>query len=181
MSDGNGNSEFGFEGDSTATLDPVGNASDPSLLDELAKKLNAAPIQTESVDFERMQQLETRLADREQLVSILTDRLEQAADELDRIKRSGGALSGSGTKVPPCVAWKQALKSCENVWNRQLCTVTSRQMIQRNRVSRSTMRTALDLTTSMDLRSICKTNLRRKYPKTQLPPEGRSMHQFGLF
>jgi hypothetical protein len=98
MSDGNGNSEFGFEGDSTATLDPVGNASDPSLLDELAKKLNAAPIQTESVDFERMQQLETRLADREQLVSILTDRLEQAADELDRIKRSGGALSGSGAE-----------------------------------------------------------------------------------
>jgi len=96
MSDRDGSSEFGFEGDSTATLEPVGNSSDPSLLDELAKKLNAAPIQTETVDFERMQQLETRLADREQLVSILTDRLEQAADELDRIKRSGGVLSGSG-------------------------------------------------------------------------------------
>ena len=96
MSDSNGNSDFGFEGDSTATLEPARNASDPSLLDELAKKLNAAPIQTETVDFERMQQLETRLADREQLVSILTNRLEQAADELDRIKRSGGVLSGSG-------------------------------------------------------------------------------------
>lgn len=95
MSDRSGNSEFRFEGDSTATLEPVGNASDPSLLDELAKKLNAAPVETEAVDFERMQQLETRLADREQLVSILTDRLEQAADELDRIKRSGGVLSGS--------------------------------------------------------------------------------------
>ncbi len=95
MSDSSGNSEFSFEGDSTATLKPVGSASDPSLLDELAKKLNAAPVETETVDFERMQQLETRLADREQLVSILTDRLEQAADELDRIKRSGGVLSGS--------------------------------------------------------------------------------------
>lgn len=95
MSDRIGNSEFRFEGDSTATLESVGNASDPSLLDELAKKLNAAPVETETVDFERMQQLETRLADREQLVSILTDRLEQAADELDRIKRSGGVLSGS--------------------------------------------------------------------------------------
>jgi len=96
MSDSSGNSEFSFKGDSTATLEPVGDPSDPNLLDELAKKLNAAPIETETVDFERMQQLETRLADREQLVSILTDRLEQAADELDRIKRSGGVLSGSG-------------------------------------------------------------------------------------
>lgn len=95
MSDSEQETDFGYEGDSTATLDPVNRASKPGLLDELAKKLNVAPIKCETVDFERMQQLETRLADREQLVSILTDRLEQAADELDRIKRSGGVLAGS--------------------------------------------------------------------------------------
>ena len=92
MSERGRNTEFNFEGNSAATLEPVANPSDPDLLDQLAKKLNAAPIKTETVDFERMQQLETRLADREQLVSILTERLEQAADELDRIKRSGGVL-----------------------------------------------------------------------------------------
>jgi hypothetical protein len=95
MTDSHQKNEFRSEGDSTATLEPIDRASDPGLLDELAKKLNAAPIKSETVDFERMQQLETRLADREQLVSILTDRLEQAADELDRIKRSGGVHSGS--------------------------------------------------------------------------------------
>ena len=97
MSDSIGNSELRCEGNSTATLESVGNASNSSLLDKLAEKLNAASFETETVDFARMQQLETRLADREQLVSILTDRLEQAADELDRIKRSGGVLSGSST------------------------------------------------------------------------------------
>ena len=96
MSDSNQESDFSYEGDSTATLERVNRSSDPGLLDELAKKLNAAPVQSETVDFERMQQLETRLTDREQLVSILTGRLEQAADELDRIKRSGGVHSGSG-------------------------------------------------------------------------------------
>lgn len=96
MSDSGETSEFSFEGDSTATLEPVSRSSDPGLLDKLAKQLNAAPIKAETVDFEKMQQLETRLADREHLVSILTDRLEQAADELDRIKRSGGVLSGAG-------------------------------------------------------------------------------------
>ncbi|NQV23740.1 MAG: hypothetical protein HQ518_05165 [Rhodopirellula sp.] len=96
MSDGNGKHEFGFEGDSTGTLEPVGFSGNSNLLDQLARKLNAAPVQAEPVDFARMQQLETRLADREQLVSILTNRLEQAADELDRIKRSGGVLSGTG-------------------------------------------------------------------------------------
>lgn len=95
MSDSIQDNDFNHKGHSLATLDPVDRASDPGLLDELAKKLNAAPIKSETVDFERMQQLETRLADREQLVSILTDRLEQAADELDRIKRSGGIHSGS--------------------------------------------------------------------------------------
>lgn len=89
------NSDFGTEGDSTATLEPLNNGGDPGLLDQLARKLNAAPLKKEQVDFNRMQQLETRLADREQLVSILTSRLEQAADELDRIKRSGGVLSKS--------------------------------------------------------------------------------------
>tara|TARA_R110002072_G_scaffold233795_1_gene391366 strand:+ start:40350 stop:41429 length:1080 start_codon:yes stop_codon:yes gene_type:complete len=99
MSELSRNTDFSFEGDSTATLEPIANPSDPALLDQLAKKLNAAPIKTEPVDFERMKQLETRLADREQLVSILTERLEQAADELDRIKRSGGVLSGSGANT----------------------------------------------------------------------------------
>ena len=99
MSDRSKNIECSFEGGSTATLEPVVNPSDPSLLDKLARQLNAAPIKTETVDFQRMQQLETRLADREQLVSILTDRLEQAADELDRIKRSGGVVPGSGANA----------------------------------------------------------------------------------
>jgi len=81
-----------YEGDSTATLNPVDEGCDPGFLDQLAKKLNAAPVQAEPIDFERMQELETRLADREQLVSILTERLEQAADELDRVKRSGGGV-----------------------------------------------------------------------------------------
>jgi hypothetical protein len=97
MSEFSGNGDFGFEGDSTATLEPVGSGQDSNLLDQLAKKLNAAPVRTEAIDFSRMQQLETRLADREQLVSILTERLEQAANELDRIKRSGGVLSKSAT------------------------------------------------------------------------------------
>jgi hypothetical protein len=96
MSESDGKNDFDFEGDSTATLDPVDASADPGLLDKLAKQLNAIPIKAETVDLERMQQLETRLADREQLVSILTDRLEQAADELDRVKRSGDVLSGSG-------------------------------------------------------------------------------------
>lgn len=99
MSERRENSEFSFEGDSTATLEPIANPSDPSLLDKLARQLNAAPIKTETVDFQRMQQLETRLADRELLVSILTDRLEQAADELDRIKRSGGIATGTGASA----------------------------------------------------------------------------------
>lgn len=84
-----------YEGDSTATLDPVDEASDAGFLDQLAKKLNAAPVQTEPIDFDKMQELETRLADREQLVAILTERLEQAADELDRVKRTGGVVSKS--------------------------------------------------------------------------------------
>lgn len=99
MSERGRNTEPNFEGNSTATLEPVASPCDPDLLDQLAKKLNVAPIKTETIDFERMQQLETRLADREQLVSILTERLEQAADELDRIKRSGGVLSGSGANA----------------------------------------------------------------------------------
>ena len=53
MSDRIGNSEFRFEGDSTATLESVGNASDPSLLDELAKKLNAAPVETDCITVGR--------------------------------------------------------------------------------------------------------------------------------
>lgn len=87
------NDDLNLEGDSTATLEPVERATDLGLLDQLAKKLNVAAVQTEPIDFQRMQQLEMRLADREQLVSILTERLEQAADELDRIKRTGGVLA----------------------------------------------------------------------------------------
>ena len=104
MSEFGGNSDFSFEGDSTATLTPVSTGSDSTLLDQLAKKLNAAPLQTEAIDFNRMQQLETRLADREQLVSILTQRLEQAADELDRIKRSGGVLAKSSHDIEDAAA-----------------------------------------------------------------------------
>lgn len=95
MTDSHQKNELTLDSDSMATLEPVDRVSDPGLLDELAKKLNVAPIRRETVDFERLQQLEARLTDREQLVSILTDRLEQTADELDRIKRSGGVHAGS--------------------------------------------------------------------------------------
>lgn len=91
------NSDFSSNDESTATMELLTSKNDPGLLDQLARKLNAAPLKTEQIDFDRIQQLETRLADREQLVSILTDRLEQAADELDRIKRSGGVLSKSNS------------------------------------------------------------------------------------
>ncbi len=95
MTDSHQKNELRLDSDAMATLEPVDRVSDPGLLDELAKKLNVAPIRSETVDFGRLQQLEARLTDREQLVSILTDRLEQAADELDRIKRSGGVHAGS--------------------------------------------------------------------------------------
>ena len=100
MSRRDGKNDLKSEGDSTATLEPVDRSTDPDLLDQLAKKINVAPLKKESIDSERVQELETRLADREQLVSVLTERLEQAANELDRIKRTGGVLGGATNDGP---------------------------------------------------------------------------------
>lgn len=38
---------------------------------------------------ERVESLEAQLADRDQLVAALTERLEQAAEQLDRLHRTG--------------------------------------------------------------------------------------------
>lgn len=106
------------KGNSTATLDPVDRVSDPGLLDQLAKQLNAAPLKNESIDFERVRELETRLADREQLVSVLTERLEQAADELDRIKRTGGVLSGVTNGGPDLASMLEGHQEVSTTLNR---------------------------------------------------------------
>lgn len=87
------------DGVSTATLDPVDAFPDTGLLDHLAAELNEAQLSSESQDDLCMQELESRLADREKLVGILTERLEQAADELDRVKRSGGVIGRDGSSA----------------------------------------------------------------------------------
>lgn len=65
--------------------------TDAELLDLLAAELNATEPD-EEVCGERVMELERRLAERNQLVEILTERLEQAADQIDRLQRSGGVL-----------------------------------------------------------------------------------------
>ena len=75
--------------------------SDGELLDMLAAELNA-PEPDEEVCGARVAELERRLAERNQLVEILTERLEQAADQIDRLQRSGGALkSDAPAGLPP--------------------------------------------------------------------------------
>ncbi|MBI1311618.1 hypothetical protein GC176_10015 [bacterium] len=69
--------------------DALGASSD--LLDLLASELNAEEPADE-VCSARVSELERRLAERNRLVEILTERLEQAADQIDRLQRSGGAL-----------------------------------------------------------------------------------------
>ena len=163
MSESDGKNDFDFEGDSTATLDPVDASADPGLLDKLAKQLNAIPIKAETVDLERMQQLETRLADREQLVSILTDRLEQAAAmqhrflrETAKSPRNSTASSTPGknaTKALPCVEWKRVSKNCENGSNRQRSTGTSRPVTLPSHDSHSATTTNLKRACTMKQRS----------------------------
>ncbi len=75
--------------------------TDGELLDMLAAELNA-PEPDEEVCGARVAELERRLAERNQLVEILTERLEQAADQIDRLQRSGGALkSDAPAGLPP--------------------------------------------------------------------------------
>src|SRR5262249_9373824 len=52
---------------------------------------------------EQISSLESQLREKEQLVTALTERLEQAADQLDRIRRNGGdrVLRGGGGGLPP--------------------------------------------------------------------------------
>ncbi|MHC4879702.1 MAG: hypothetical protein ACYTGL_24885 [Planctomycetota bacterium] len=74
------------DGPNTTTPD-----ADAELLDLLAAELNS-PEPQEDVCGPRVVELERRLAERNQLVEILTERLEQAADQIDRLQRTGGAL-----------------------------------------------------------------------------------------
>ena len=75
--------------------------SDTELLDLLAAELNATEPDAE-VCGSRVVELERRLAERNQLVEILTERLEKAADQIDRLQRSGGALkSDAPAGLPP--------------------------------------------------------------------------------
>ncbi|MEX2286272.1 MAG: hypothetical protein WD648_04225 [Planctomycetaceae bacterium] len=55
--------------------------------------------------------LETQLREKEQLVAALTERLEQAAEQLDRIRRTGGdrGLRGGGGIPPELIEEQQAL------------------------------------------------------------------------
>jgi len=75
--------------------------TDAELLDLLAAELNA-PEPAEDICGSRVAELERRLSERNQLVEILTERLEQAADQIDRLQRSGGALkSDAPAGMPP--------------------------------------------------------------------------------
>ncbi len=65
--------------------------ADTELLDMLAAELNAVEPDAD-VCGSRLAELERRLAERNQLVEILTERLEKAADQIDRLQRSGGAI-----------------------------------------------------------------------------------------
>ena len=162
MTDSHQKTELSLDSDSMATLEPVDRVSDPGLLDELAKKLNAAPIRSETVDFGRLQQLEARLTDREQLVSILTDRLEQTNSIesnvpvaympvrlrtvpmqqpcLPGIARSqrnwtDSSMPGKNvTKAQPFGAWKPTSKICVNGSNRRSCKATSLPVNHQSRV-----------------------------------------------
>lgn len=60
----------------------------------------------------RIGKLETQLREKEQLVSALTDRLEQAAEQLDRIRRTGGdrgQLVAGGGLPPELIEQQQEL------------------------------------------------------------------------
>ncbi|HLQ44748.1 MAG TPA: hypothetical protein VK137_08480, partial [Planctomycetaceae bacterium] len=51
---------------------------------------------------QRLQELQDALSERDQVVQMLTQRLEQAADQLDRWQRSGTDRKGPGlTSLPP--------------------------------------------------------------------------------
>ena len=70
-------------------------------------------------DPSRVQELEAKLIDRDRLVSILTERLEQAADELDHLQRSGGASNSSdnaGPLLDEQVRTSEELKNFVNAW-----------------------------------------------------------------
>ena len=80
---------------------PNTTAADTELLDLLAAELNATEPDAD-VCGSRVAELERRLAERNQLVEILTERLEKAADQIDRLQRSGGALkSDTPAGLPP--------------------------------------------------------------------------------
>src|SRR5580700_11344524 len=61
---------------------------------------------------ERVEALEAQLAEREQLVAALTERLEQAAEQLDRLHRTGadrGVRAGIAGVPPELIAQQQKL------------------------------------------------------------------------
>jgi hypothetical protein len=69
---------------------------------ESGRKDQAAPatdqVSTETQDVE---ELEDRLREKEHLVAVLTERLEQAAEQLDRIRRTGGDRGVRTAGLPP--------------------------------------------------------------------------------
>lgn len=90
------------EGHTATTIDSPLEVSGEALLDRLADQLNAPEV-SETDDGQSSEDLVRKLAERERLVEILTERLENAADELDRQKRAGMGLQAvaSTGDVPP--------------------------------------------------------------------------------
>lgn len=79
------------------SLQSESNAGSPSVetlpdhfLAGIAAGLPGGDPESSPTATARVHELESRLAERERLVAILTERLEHTADELDRLKRSGG-------------------------------------------------------------------------------------------
>lgn len=100
------------------TSDPE---SDAALLDLLAAELNADEP-ARDVNDARIAELERRLEERNQLVELLTERLEQAADQIDRLQRSGGVLKSDAPAGLPLEFLNehhelaQRLETFHNAW-----------------------------------------------------------------
>ena len=79
---------------------PLENADSPGLVEESAfRSEDAFGSDAESTDNGELVVLQQRLGEKEKLVAVLTQRLEQAAEQLDRYQRSGAdrhLVSGSG-------------------------------------------------------------------------------------
>lgn len=97
---------------SSASVAKLNLTSSIQALKELATKSNPAttPLATSGLTGEplatayekRIQTLQDTLKERDQVVQMLTQRLEQAADQLDRLQRTGAGRGGSAVaSLPP--------------------------------------------------------------------------------